>query len=33
MNCVNCGNPVRDGDVFCMNCGFKLAAAPADIPA
>ena len=24
MNCSNCGNPVRDGDVFCMNCGFKL---------
>ena len=32
MNCVNCGNPVRDGDVFCMNCGFKLAAAPVEAP-
>ena len=37
MNCFKCGNPVRDGDVFCMNCGFKLAdaaaAAPVDAPA
>ena len=35
MNCSNCGNPVREGDVFCMNCGFRLAgAAPvADVPA
>ena len=27
MNCSNCGNPVREGDVFCMNCGFRLAGA------
>ncbi|MCR5275914.1 MAG: zinc ribbon domain-containing protein [Clostridiales bacterium] len=38
MNCFKCGNPVRDGDLFCMNCGFKLAdaaaaAAPVDVPA
>ncbi|GEM_PF-2252333 len=34
MNCFKCGNPVRDGDVFCMNCGSKLAdAAPVDVPA
>ena len=24
MNCGNCGNPYREGDVFCMNCGFRL---------
>ena len=27
MNCGNCGNPVREGDVFCMSCGFRLASA------
>lgn len=32
MNCINCGNPVREGDVFCMNCGFKLADAAAAAP-
>ena len=31
MNCSNCGNPYREGDVFCMNCGFRLI--PADAPA
>lgn len=30
MNCSNCGNPYREGDVFCMNCGFRLI--PADAP-
>lgn len=35
MNCSNCGNPYREGDVFCMNCGFRLipADAPVDVPA
>ena len=35
MNCSNCGNPYREGDVFCMNCGFRLipAEAPAEVPA
>ena len=27
--CTNCGHPVKDGDLFCMNCGAKLQAAPA----
>ena len=31
MNCSNCGNPYREGDVFCMNCGFRLI--PAEAPA
>ena len=31
MNCSNCGNPVREGDIFCMNCGFKLADAAAPV--
>ena len=21
MNCKNCGNPLREGDQFCPNCG------------
>ena len=33
MNCSNCGNPVREGDIFCMNCGFKLDSAAAPVPA
>lgn len=31
MNCVNCGNPMNDGDRFCMNCGFAAAAAAAPV--
>lgn len=31
MNCPNCGNPVREGDLFCMNCGFRLADAAAPV--
>ena len=34
MNCGNCGNPYREGDVFCMNCGFRLIPeVPAEVPA
>ena len=25
--CENCGQPIHDGDAFCMNCGVKVAAA------
>lgn len=31
MNCVNCGNPMNDGDRFCMNCGFAAAATAAPV--
>ena len=31
MNCVNCGNPMNDGDRFCMNCGFAAATAAAPV--
>ena len=37
MKCANCGNPMNDGDRFCMMCGFKAAeasveAAPVEMP-
>ena len=33
MNCTNCGNPMNDGDRFCMRCGFKAVAPVEDAPA
>ena len=37
MKCANCGNPMNEGDRFCMMCGFKAAeaaveAAPVEMP-
>ena len=29
MNCVKCGNPVAEGNNFCMICGTPVAGVPA----
>ena len=26
--CTNCGDPIKEGDTFCMNCGHKLKSTP-----
>ena len=33
MNCINCGNPIVDGNNFCMICGTPVAGASAPQPA
>lgn len=33
MNCMNCGNELKPGDMFCMKCGTRVEAPAAETPA